>query len=274
MSSHGSSKNKAPKGPPKGAVEQLRGRIAMRVMMEVAGVETANALARVLAPNLNTMPDAMESFTRTCRRYVAGKVTPGKSLSTKIKSQGGGKLVPALEWCLNSLVWEVLKGNDVSGWAILKALYCSPSNIGLVLFEPGDGHHLLDTRLREFDDHVASDLKQLSGFEAIETFVLLAAYARSIQSQLFINAITFLYMEQRSVLSEHPELNRDFRELFSKIDLHMMVRTFLSSTRKMDGHFPWEGQMPGKAIPNPNRQLSFVELAEMPINLITNQANK
>ncbi len=252
--------------PQKHNVDRLRGQVAIYVLMAKLSVKTAKGLAKALAPDLLNEPDELEKFRRTCSRYVAGEVLPGKSFIKKISSNGADHLEPLIERCLNSAAWSVLKEEDVGRLAILEALHNSPSNIGSVLFEPREDDRLFESRLREFDDKVAFAVESLVGFDAIETFVLLAAYARSIQSQAFTNAVTLTYMKRRPALSEDAELRQHFRELFTEIDRHMVLWVSASSTRKAEVHVPWQGQMPEKVIDTPNQPPSLLELAQIALN--------
>jgi hypothetical protein len=260
------SKPKLRRRPVKHQVDRLRGNIAVRLMMTKLCVTTANALARALAPNLNVDSDEMDGFKRTCRRYVTGLVVPNISLLQTMTRHGTDHLVSEVERCLNSVVWKILKGIEVERSIMLDSLYSAPSGIGEILFAPGNGSHFLDQRLREYDGEVAWAVEALKGFEAVETFVLLASYAQSIHSGIFAKAVAFSFFEKRPTLSEDPELLQDFRELFTLIDRQMVVWTSLSSVRTLESHFPWEGHLPEKVITDPNRRLSIVELAELPLD--------
>lgn len=249
--------------PPKHPVERLRGLLTTRVLMAKLGVTSVNGLTRALFPEYASKSPEMEKIERTWRRYVNGAVVPSTQFLDTVSGKRAAAIAPDCLRCLQSLAWDVLKGESVEEWALWKALNDLPSDVRSILFDPDDRFSNTGPRLLEFDDHVANGVAALAGFGAIETFVLLAAYARAISSEALRNAVAMTYMERRSTLCEDPELAEHFRELFTAVDKCMKIRMFQLSTMKLDVLMPWQGQMPEKIISDPQRPLSLLELIEM-----------
>lgn len=159
MSESNSKSRRGPKGPRKNHIDRLRGRVAMRVLMCMLDVDTANGLAKALTPNWTTEVEQMERFARTCRRYVTGKVFPAQALTTVMASNGFNELIPTFDRCINSVAWGVLKDEDITRSEMLSALENSPSNIGSALFETTSNDQFFESHLREFDNSVAECMR-------------------------------------------------------------------------------------------------------------------
>lgn len=236
------------------------------VVMAKLGVPTVYALTRVLFPEHPAKSTEMETIERTWRRYAADGVLPSvKFVNSQSASRAEAK-APGCLRCLSSPAWEILKDRDIERLPLLYALHDLGPHIAALLFDPDLPRWEDEPQLREFNAEIQSGLEELTGFEAIEVFVLLAAYARAIQSEALGNAVTFTYMERRPALSEDPELTTHFRELFTAVDRHMPVWMRTSSTNRFDVLLPWQGQMPDKAISDPDQPPTLLELAMIAAN--------
>ena len=229
--------------PPKRSIERLKAKIMVSVLQAKLDVTSVYGLTRVLFPEYHSKSAEMATIERTWRRYAKGAVVPEKDFKNSLSAKRAEKISPGCLRSLDSFAWEVLKDSVIEPHEILNAIHHLPQNIRSILIGPDIDPYTLEPRFREFSNEVARNVAALAGFEAIETFVLLGAYARSILSEALGNAVALTYMEQRPCLSEDPELSLHFRELFTAADQHLKIWVSTSSTMKFDVLAPWQGQM-------------------------------
>ncbi|MGJ7524876.1 hypothetical protein [Variovorax sp. GB1P17] len=209
--------------PCRDPVDQLRTQMWFWASLFRSGLPSADALERLLQPEL--LRSCADGVVRSSKffRYKDGSRVPSRIAGKASPVDLAEKAFPGTAIYFNSVIWDLIRGRRLTLEEANDLLWAMSDEVRYVIFE--SKHALieplrrLNKRLYYLNDEVSQALAQLGTFEALTAVVVFMAKAEaSPPSPGLRQAAQLCYLRMQKNLLKNPEIAPAIEEVFVRID--------------------------------------------------------